>query len=98
MAYSDSFVPQGSSSPSNSSGPAVTLGAGVQLRELYHFAGSKNVSVVAGFASTVGAAGGYIQGGGHGPLSLWKGLGADNALEFNVVTANMSILVVVMFN
>jgi len=98
MTYTDSFVPQGSNPASNSSGPAVTLGAGVQLRELYNFAGSKNVSVVAGFASTVGAAGGYIQGGGHGPLSLWKGLGADNALEFNVVTANVRIHFIVKFN
>lgn len=36
---------------------------------------------------TVGWAGGYIQGGGHGPLSGLYGMGADNVLSFDAVTA-----------
>lgn len=36
---------------------------------------------------TVGPAGGFIQGGGHGPLTTLKGLAADNALEFQALTA-----------
>lgn len=36
---------------------------------------------------TVGWAGGYIQGGGHGPLSGIYGMGADNVLSFDAVTA-----------
>ena len=37
---------------------------------------------------TVGIAGGFIQGGGQGPLSGIYGLGSDNALSFTVVLAN----------
>lgn len=36
---------------------------------------------------TVGWAGGYIQGGGHGPLSGIYGMGADNVLSFDAITA-----------
>lgn len=36
---------------------------------------------------TVGWAGGYIQGGGHGPLSGIHGMGADNVLSFDAITA-----------
>jgi len=35
----------------------------------------------------VGFAGGYIQGGGHGPLTSLYGMAADQALEFEAVTA-----------
>lgn len=69
--------------------PAVTIGAGVQLKELYTAAKSQGKTLVAGFANTVGAAGGYIQGGGHSALSPWKGLASDNALQFTVVTADV---------
>ena len=36
---------------------------------------------------TVGVAGGYVQGGGHGPLTTELGFAADNTLSFDVVTA-----------
>lgn len=71
-------------------GPAATISAGVYLPELYRAVGKHERTVVAGSAHTVCAAGGYIQGGGHSPLGAWKGLGSDNALEFEVVTANVS--------
>ena len=32
--------------------------------------------------------GGYVQGGGHGPLAASYGLAADNTLEFEVVTVD----------
>ena len=41
--------------------------------------------VVAGDCATVGAAGGYTQGGGHSALSSKFGLGADQALEWEVI-------------
>jgi hypothetical protein len=37
---------------------------------------------------TVGWAGGYVQGGGHGPLSTIYGMGADNVLAFEAITAD----------
>ncbi|SPO07197.1 related to FAD/FMN-containing isoamyl alcohol oxidase MreA-like, putative [Cephalotrichum gorgonifer] len=84
IKFAQDFVPDGAK---KGVGPAVTIGAGVQLFELYQFCHKKNVTVVAGFSSTVGAAGGYIQGGGHSILSPWKGLASDNVLQYTVVTA-----------
>lgn len=84
----DDFVPKGCS---KSEGPAITIGAGVQLPEMYQAVALHNRTVIGGSAHTVGAAGGYIQGGGHSPFGHWGGLGSDNALEFEVVTADVSI-------
>jgi len=72
-------------------GTTVTIGAGVQLDQLYSAVGLAGQSVVAGLAHTVGAAGGYIQGGGHSPLGPWKGMAADNTVEFEVVTAQVHL-------
>lgn len=36
----------------------------------------------------VGAAGGWLQGGGHSSLSPRYGLGVDNVLEIEIVTAD----------
>ncbi|KAF7923930.1 hypothetical protein BELL_0367g00070 [Botrytis elliptica] len=72
----------------NYTGPAVKVGAGVQFFEAYKIAAENGLRVVGGFCPTVGMAGGYVQGGGHGPLGATYGLGADNALEYEVVTAD----------
>ena len=49
--------------PGNYTGSAVTVGAGIQVRELYRLANQQNpkVVVVGGECPTVGLAGGYIQ-------------------------------------
>ncbi|KAF2266794.1 FAD/FMN-containing isoamyl alcohol oxidase-like protein MreA [Lojkania enalia] len=75
--------------PGKWKGSAATVGAGVQGRELYRqaFAQSPPVVIVGGECPTVGWAGGYVQGGGHGPLSTIYGMGADNILSFDTVTA-----------
>lgn len=70
---------------------AATLGAGVQLHEMYAFLGTHRVMVVGGSANTVGLAGGYIQGGGHSALGWLHGMACDNALEFRVVLADVSL-------
>ena len=48
--------------------------------------------MVAGDCATVGAAGGYTQGGGHSALSSKFGLGADQALEWEVVDGRGQLL------
>ncbi|PVH96951.1 hypothetical protein DM02DRAFT_598423 [Periconia macrospinosa] len=68
-------------------GPAVKAGAGVQAFELYKAVNDKGLVVVAGEGQTVGVMGGYIQGGGHSPLSSIYGMAADHVLGFEVVTA-----------
>lgn len=60
--------------------------AGVQWGEAYSFAEAHNITVVGGSDKTVGAAGGWLQGGGHGALSPSMGLGVDRVLQFRVVT------------
>ncbi|KAB5532765.1 FAD binding domain-containing protein [Coniochaeta sp. 2T2.1] len=75
-------------SDSTYTGPALKLGAGVQAFEVYAAAKQYGVTVVGGEGQTVGVMGGYIMGGGHSPLSSLYGMGADQALSFEVVTAD----------
>ncbi|KAK8074142.1 FAD-linked oxidoreductase [Apiospora phragmitis] len=76
----------GSFSSSEYIGPAVKMGAGVESLEAYKFAASHGLVVVGGNCPTVALAGGFIQGGGHGPLASKYGLAADQVLEMEVVT------------
>lgn len=67
-------------------GPALKLGAGIQGFDAVKIADSYGLTAVSGECPTVGLAG-FTLGGGHSPLSSSYGLGADNTLEFEVVTA-----------
>lgn len=80
-------------SSANYTGAAVKVGAGVQVLETYEKAAAAGYRVVGGGCPTVGLAGGWLPGGGHGPLTSAYGLGADNALEFEVVTMDGSHLI-----
>ncbi|KAJ0423016.1 hypothetical protein BJY00DRAFT_63218 [Aspergillus carlsbadensis] len=74
-------------SDSTYSGPAYKLGSGVLGYQVLEATHSKGHVVVGGECPTVGLAGGYTQGGGHSALSTSFGLGADQTLSFEVVTA-----------
>ncbi|KAI5118822.1 hypothetical protein M0805_009400 [Coniferiporia weirii] len=91
LSYDPSFVPEGC--PSSSAKPGVTLGAGVRHAELYAFADANKITVLGGTDPTVGAAGGYFQGGGHSALSNMFGLAVDRALQIEVVVPTGQILV-----
>ncbi|KAJ5014704.1 FAD-linked oxidoreductase ZEB1 [Colletotrichum sp. SAR 10_99] len=84
ITFSDTWA-----GPGNYTGGTVTVGAGVQGRALLRAANAQNppVLVVTGECPTVGVAGGLVQGGGHGPLTPLHGMAADNALEFEAITA-----------
>lgn len=71
---------------------AVTMGAGVEWAAVYAAANDRNLTVPGGFSpnGTVGAAAGWLLGGGHSVLSPFYGLGVDNALQFKVVLPNSS--------
>ncbi|KAF5026932.1 hypothetical protein F66182_962 [Fusarium sp. NRRL 66182] len=73
---------------SHYTGQALKAGAGVQFMEAYKAASDKGLRVLGGYCPTVGMVGGYIQGGGHGPLASKYGMAADNTLEFEVVTVD----------
>ena len=79
-------------SSSTYKGPAIKLGAGVLTYEALEAAVSHGLRVEGGNCPTVAIAGGYTQGGGHSLLSSTHGMGADNAVEWELVTANGSIL------
>lgn len=46
--------------------------------DVYRAAAKQGVLVVGGSARTVGAAGGYLLGGGHSPFAHYYGLAADS--------------------
>jgi len=64
------------------------MGAGVQASDAYEFFGQYNMDVTGGNEGSVGLAGGFGQGGGHGIFGPSYGLMVDNAVEFDVVTAD----------
>lgn len=74
-------------------GPAIKLGSGNEGFDAYLGANKTNHRIVGGSCPTVGIAGGYSQGGGHSMLGSLYGMGADNVLEWEVVTADGQHLV-----
>ncbi|KAL2192505.1 hypothetical protein P885DRAFT_72919 [Corynascus similis CBS 632.67] len=78
------------SGPGSYRGGAVTIGAGVQGETILSKGHARNppLVVVTGECPTVGIAGGFIQGGGHGPWTTLKGFSADNVLSFEAITAS----------
>lgn len=77
---------------SHYTGKALKVGAGVQLEDAYKAAQDARLIVVGGTCPSVGLAGGYTQGGGHGLTVSKFGLAADQALEWEVVTADQKII------
>ena len=89
IALANQFVPEGCKSPTSN---VVTFGAGQGWDGIYRFAEAHNVTVVSGSSAMVGAAGGWITGGGHGALSPVFGLGVDNVQQFRVVLPNGTLV------
>ncbi|KAL4733970.1 hypothetical protein BDV11DRAFT_175203 [Aspergillus similis] len=84
------FIPQGTGV---SVGQAATLGAGVLALELAQVGLDQGFTAIMGLCNNVGSVGGFIQGGGIGLLGPLYGMGSDNAVEFNVVTAEGDLVV-----
>jgi FAD/FMN-containing dehydrogenase len=70
---------------------AMVLGAGVSADQAYTAAGNAGRSITLGAYSSVGVAGGFAMGGGHGPLGPKYGLAVDNILQYTIVTADGQI-------
>jgi FAD/FMN-containing dehydrogenase len=87
----DSFVPAGS--PASTAGvPAITVEAGTRWLEAYQALLPQGRYVQGGGCVTVGAAGGFIQGGGFGIWSRRFGTAAGNMLEAEVVLASGEVV------
>ncbi|CAF1308996.1 unnamed protein product [Adineta steineri] len=67
---------------------AIRIGAGIQWGEVYKWLAQYNLVAIGGASSTVGASGGFLQGGGHSLLSRWKGFAADQVIEYDVIMAD----------
>ncbi|RPA75739.1 FAD/FMN-containing isoamyl alcohol oxidase-like protein MreA [Ascobolus immersus RN42] len=70
----------------------AVVGSGWQAGDLYAELHKKKKVVVGGECAGVGITGGFIQGGGNGPLSPLYGMASDHALSFKVVTADGKIV------
>lgn len=86
IAFSSNFT--ANNCPLANSQNVGELGAGVIAADAYHFFGSKGMDITGGYEQSVGLAGGFAQGGGVGSFTTTYGLMADNAIEFEVVTAD----------
>jgi hypothetical protein len=82
------YIPSYNHATTDYDGPAFKAGAGVQVYEIYAAARDHGLVTIGGEGQTVGAMGGYVQGGGHSPLSSLYGMAADQVLNYEVVTAD----------
>ncbi len=89
----DAFRPTGAAAGIDNGVPAVTVGAGTTWLEVYQKLAESGRYVQGGGCTTVGAAGGFTQGGGFGSFSRRFGTAAGNVLEVEVVTASGEIVV-----
>ncbi|GJE99669.1 FAD-binding domain-containing protein [Phanerochaete sordida] len=89
IQYHDTFKPSGAPNGTVYT-DAITLGSGVQWQEAYDAVFARGRIIVGGIApgASVGAAGGWVQGGGHSALAPQHGLGVDNVLEMTIVTSD----------
>ncbi len=88
IQYEEKFIPSGCNSKMKGI-PALTVGAGTRWLEAYDAAVNQhNRYIQGGGCTTVGAAGGFIQGGGFGSFSKKYGTGAAGLLQAEIVTAD----------
>ena len=75
-------------------GPVLRVGGGETWGNVFSaLAAGGKYMMSSGAAVTVGASGGWLQGGGLGPVDRSLGLGVDNVVEFEVVTADGNALI-----
>ncbi|KAK3389275.1 hypothetical protein B0H63DRAFT_427652 [Podospora didyma] len=73
----------------NYTGMAAQFGSGLQAWRVFNYMyDNGNITIVGPGLRSVGANGGWFASGGHGNLASFYGLGADQALEIHVVTAD----------
>jgi hypothetical protein len=72
---------------------AVTFGGGMTIEELNRELRKSGLFTVGAAHGSVSVAGGWSQAGGHAYLSMEYGLGADNILEYKVITADGKLTV-----
>ncbi len=88
VTYHPNYLPNGCDKTKRTQ-HALSVEAGTRWLEAYDMATNQHARYVqGGGCTTVGAAGGFTQGGGFGSFSRRYGTGAGSVLEFEVVTAD----------
>jgi FAD/FMN-containing dehydrogenase len=87
------FTPEGAPADAERDIPAVTAEAGSRWLEVYRSLTPHRRLALGGGCTTVGAAGGFVQGGGFGSFSKIYGTAAGNVLQMEVVTADGATVV-----
>lgn len=88
----DAFAPVGCTQETQAL-PAVSVGAGTRWLDAYREVNKHGRYVQGGGCTSVGAAGGFLQGGGFGSWSKKFGIAAASLLEAEVVTADGKVLI-----
>ncbi|KAG9192835.1 hypothetical protein G6011_11569 [Alternaria panax] len=70
------------------SGQAARVGAALEQHEVFSYMGRAGITLLAPGSSTVGAYGGFMQGGGFSYITSKYGLMADQVLPLEIVTAD----------
>lgn len=87
VTFHEEFTPHGSPAGTTPVA-ALSAAAGARWFDAYSLATARSRYVQGGGCTSVGVAGGFIQGGGYGSFSKRFGTGAGGVLEFEVVTAD----------
>lgn len=91
IEYYEDF--QADACSSKSSQMAFRIAAGSRVRDVYEAADAHSAIVVGGSAQDVGIVG-WMQGGGHGPLSQTYGMGVDNLIQATIVSPQGTLITV----
>jgi FAD/FMN-containing dehydrogenase len=67
---------------------AARVATGLEAWQLHQHMNENNMTLVVPGSYTVAPYGGWMAGGGHNPLASYYGLGADQPLSIQVVTAD----------
>ncbi|KAI4694177.1 uncharacterized protein J4E84_002759 [Alternaria hordeiaustralica] len=86
------FDPNYTSPTGSYTGRAVAYAAGTQASEGSTLMRQKNMLMIVAGGSTVGIAGGFLQGGGHSAYTSYYGLAADQVLAITAVTADGRVI------
>jgi hypothetical protein len=79
--------------PSADKQAAVTFGGGMTSDELNRELRKSGLYTIGAAHGSVSVAGGWSQAGGHAWLSMEYGLGADNILEYKILTADGNVTI-----
>lgn len=90
--FQETFRPSCDCTKTNWTGSAIKVGGGYQWSDVYTVAKANNVVIVGGGAPSIGAIGGWMQGGGFGPASHHWGIGADQVLEIEIALPDGSVV------